>query len=504
MTHGSDYTVTHEDTSDIPYYGKVEISSERMILLREWLAEPRNASVDKTDWDYLNFVSHQMWPDEHIRDILETRASALLFHEAPAPVTLSSGLNPESTIAPAPEITSGLEPSKSLATVSTSVEPTNTTLSTDIPLDKEEEIRISKRLIRRVLTDALPVTGVQPVPIRKSDKKAHVDDVWSASLDRTTPNTEQLFGWPKHDRWTAYENSLTGPDGLLRKLTQVDKEGKLTLTHYVRIKEDTLALRGPQFLWRHGDIPGMAEKMPTLHHPVRTDHDKKERQQVPIDLADLRSLQEKNKSLLKYNNVLCHTTDILLELARRNTPAESADRAMINDTFKVATTTLENVMALHTASLQSHVTWERAQVMKRDTRKQCSTLLPHKAAAARLAPCDSDEHLFGSERSVLESDMKEITDDNKFVIFPGNASGFQTNAAAKAMPSFRRGAPTAGRGSGRGGGSRNNQSQRGRGPIQQKADTARADREKQQAAPPAGRGRGRGRGRGGPPQDRRN
>ena len=77
-------------------------------------------------------------------------------------------------------------------------------------------------------------------------------------------------------------------------------------------------------------------------------------EKVLIDIADLCKLHDTNKQLLQYTNVLCHTTDILLQLAKGHMSADSEDVLHIEDTFKVAMATLENTVALQIVAHMSH------------------------------------------------------------------------------------------------------------------------------------------------------
>ena len=111
-----------------------------------------------------------------------------------------------------------------------------------------------------------------------------------------------------------------------------------------------------------------------------------------------------------YNNVVCHTSDILLELARRHIPEGIPDRELMNDAFFIGREATQNVMATATANHQSHVTFERLLLLNRDTRPQMKNLGERLLAQARVFPSDSDDYIFGTQHTKLEQDMKDLID----------------------------------------------------------------------------------------------
>ena len=436
-----------------------EILEERMRQVQEHLQKPENDCYDRSDLLMMNFLGQSLFPDDYVRNIILQRRTGLLpaarpqvEHQA-GPVFIGTSTTTAPPVLSFAPGHSGIQMPAYAPAISTAHVASNSsahqaasTVTTE-PLDKEEEIKMSKARIKRVLTQALPITGAQPVKIKNEDKRAVVADDWSSSLDNASQETEEMWGWPQHARWKLYDAALTGKEGCLRRQKEVDKEGKLPITRYIRIQDDVVATRGPKFTWRHGDLPGMGDKVPPHTHPIRTQKaTETERRQVTVDIADLRLLNERNKQQLKYTNVLCHTTDILHKLAQRNTDSGSADRQLIEDTLKVAKSTLENVLGAQTAQHMSHIIYERGLAMQRDNRRPVMSLLPHKAASARLAPHDSDEFLFGSERETLEKDIKDLQEDQKHVFLqpPQSWSASQVSKV-QAQNSFQK-APTAAKG----------------------------------------------------------
>ena len=119
---------------------------------------------------------------------------------------------------------------------------------------------------------------------------------------------------------------------------------------------------------------------------------------------------------MHYTNILCHTTDVLHQLAVRNTAPAIADRELIEDTLFVAKRTSNNMMGSQVSTNLNHVIYERHLALNRDDRKEVLQLYKSKQAKAHLAPYDSDDFLFGSERDVQEQDIKDKREDNKQVV----------------------------------------------------------------------------------------
>ena len=59
--------------------------------------------------------------------------------------------------------------------------------------------------------------------VRKESKKAQVKEQWSTYLDGSSRDKDDLLGWLKHERWDAFQNSLTGTDGMLHELSHIDR-----------------------------------------------------------------------------------------------------------------------------------------------------------------------------------------------------------------------------------------------------------------------------------------
>ena len=64
---------------------------------------------------------------------------------------------------------------------------------------------------------------------------------------------------------------------------------------YNRIPEAFLDIQGPSYQWKHGVIPGMGVKPPTLAFPVEPHKDSKDPKCVTAELADLRALHAQNR-----------------------------------------------------------------------------------------------------------------------------------------------------------------------------------------------------------------
>ena len=82
----------------------------------------------------------------------------------------------------------------------------------------------------------------------------------------------------------------------------------------------------------------------------------------------------------------------------------------------VQVTTSNNMMRSQVSTNLNHVIYERHLALNRDDRKEVLQLCKSKQAKARLAPYDSDDFLFGSERDVQEQDIKDKREDNKQVV----------------------------------------------------------------------------------------
>ena len=212
--------------------------------------------------------------------------------------------------------------------------------------------------LRRVL-QALPLVGTQPVKARAEVEKKDVSK-WPASMGAPAKVKEDILGWPKHPRWTEFDELLTGPSGYLRDPAHVAKEQTLDMRIYNRIPDKFVAVQGPSHQWKHGVVPGMGVKPPTIPYPVDPHANKKEPSSVTVDLADLRAIHARNRKLLEYVNVVCHTSDILLQLANTHVPEHLvAERKLMQDVFEVGRDATQNIMATTTASHHSHVIYER-------------------------------------------------------------------------------------------------------------------------------------------------
>jgi len=274
---------------------------------------------------------------------------------------------------------------------------------------EKKDVRIR---LRRVLRAGLATVGLTAAKARKDTEKKDVE-VWPSIMGLPPKEKEELLAWPKHDRWQRHEDSLSGPEGSLRTPTNIEKERYLGLNRYNRVPDTLMPLQGPPYQWRHGVIPGMGVKPPTLEHPLRADPERKEPKTVEIDLADLRSLHARNRRMIEYINAVCHTSDILMECASRFIPEGVPERDIMNDAFQIGREATQNVLATGVANHQSHVIFERLLLESRDPRKQVTYLDSRTRAAARVRPANSDTHILGAEYVTLEKDIKDFIDSNK-------------------------------------------------------------------------------------------
>ena len=262
------------------------------------------------------------------------------------------------------------------------------------------------------LEAGLATVGVTAVPARKDLEKNDVGK-WPSVMGAPPKDKEEILGWPKHDRWQRHEDSLTGPEGSLWKPVNVERERNLGLTKYNRVPDNLMPIQGPLYQWRHGVIPGMGVKPPTLEFPLMAAQDKKDPKTVTVDLADLRSIHARNRRMLEYGNAICHTSDILMELASRYIPEGVPERAIMNDAFQIGREATQNVLATGVANHQSHVIFERLLLEQRDTRKSVLNLDSRLKAQARVMPSNSDTYILGAEYTKLEKDLKDHVDSNK-------------------------------------------------------------------------------------------
>ena len=288
----------------------------------------------------------------------------------------------------------------------------------DTAPDREQELKNIKAKLRRVLLRGLPLIGAKAVELKPEEKRAHVADSGHHTLDGSAQQKELLWGWPQHPLWRKHEDALIGTEGRLNKQDHVDKESKLTNLDYIRIDSETIARKGPTFLWRHGEMPGKSDKLPTNADPMdyTQGDNQKERSTTSVKRADLRNLYYRNLTLTKYTNVMCHGTDLLHKLAARNTKPDSPDRELFEDTLFIMKRTLDNMLGATVASGVSHNVYERLLAQERDNRRTVFKLDPFKLARARLAPIDSDTFIFGTQRTVLKDHIKEKIDEKKHVV----------------------------------------------------------------------------------------
>ena len=66
------------------------------------------------------------------------------------------------------------------------------------PTDTDSKHEKERGLIRRILKEGLPLTGVQPIRIQSEPKRAVLKNTWHKSLDGTSNEPEAKLGWPLH------------------------------------------------------------------------------------------------------------------------------------------------------------------------------------------------------------------------------------------------------------------------------------------------------------------
>ena len=123
------------------------------------------------------------------------------------------------------------------------------------PTDPEKKKKKVRLRLRRVLLEGLPLVGVQALVARKEKDEKDEVDPWHSTMDAPPPEPDSILGWPQHNRWAAYEASLTGPTGALLKHHNLKKEQTMSASCYCRVSESALVLLGPTYQWQHGVIP---------------------------------------------------------------------------------------------------------------------------------------------------------------------------------------------------------------------------------------------------------
>ena len=270
------------------------------------------------------------------------------------------------------------------------------------------------------MSSSRDLTDVQPVWIYQESERATVPDAPS-SLDNAVAPTQSLYGWLVHQLWEAHEEALlakiykaTSEPGTRRQQAQITKEKARSSVEYLRIPAAITTVKGLKFMRRNVRMPGKAVQVATAQGPLcYSDAPKTEKKPITVKLDVLRVLNERSRLLMHYTNILCHTTDVLHQLAVRNTAPAIADRELIEDTLFVAKRTSNNMMGSQVSTNLNHVIYERHLALNRDDRKALLQLCKSKQAKARLAPYDFDDFLSGSELDVQGQDIKDKREKNK-------------------------------------------------------------------------------------------
>ena len=405
-------------------YSAAEILAHRVRMVIQFAkAEDPNSDFDITDPVTCKLLP-SLFPDEVVVADLRSQeprppTGALL---PPAPAAAVSA-----TVSAPP----AAQPVAALATAQASrvIVPDE---DTPEPEDTEAAKKRFKSRLKHVLKDGLPLTGVSPAVIKPEVRRAKAPEDEDFSLSGTPKPKEDLLGWPQHKLWRSHNEALTamGEGALRDPKRQLDAES-WTLQDYVRIDDTTMARQEPAFLWRHGKMSGDDIKMPKTADPLHVSQTG-ERKTVTVKLADLRTLNSRNRQLVQYTNVLCHSVDILHQLAIKS--ADSLDlesRTLTEDTLCIAKRTLNNMMGCQVATNLSHVMYERHLLLDRDVRREMPTLKSQYKAQAMMAPNDSSTYVFGSERFALEKHIKDHLDDQKRPVYTQSRPQAEKTPAAK-------------------------------------------------------------------------
>ena len=396
-----------------------------------------------------------------------------------------------------------------------------------------------KRVIRNVLINGLALTGIEPAQVSIESSRAQQEP------DRGEAEKSDLLGWPKHKRWSALEDSFFrkealqmpgNPDknvkpytlrqGIMRdKKVIKDEQENFTAARmvYVRVPQKLLPLSNKSYYFHHGPLPGSgstkltAGKPPSILEPCKRKGGKAEdaERRLTVGLKDLRTLQDRTRSTLRYLNVISHSLDIMgrIALGDKDAPGTAipredlattsveVDQLLARDTLAVCREALSDAMALNFANEHSHTIVERSLVLVGDAQPEKDFIDDQKLSAARLAPNDSDTYLFGSEKSELEELWKVAKKDKRPVVSAltvtkpdpqPSSSGTQSFPQSFRSPlaSSRPGQKKKGSGYGRGYNQGNGQQQGNQNNQNNRRDSDQGHQ--------GGRGRGRGgKGRGG-------
>ena len=405
-------------------YSAAEILAHRVRMVIQFAhAEDPSSDFDITDPVTCKLLP-SLFPDEVVVADLRSR-------EPCPPPGASLPPAPAAAVSAAVPGPSATQPAATLAAAQASrvIVPDE---ETPEPEDAEAVKRRFKARLKHVLKDGLPLTGVSPAVIKPEVRRAKGPEDEDFSLSGTPKPKEDLLGWPQHKLWRSHNEALTAPgDGALRDPKRQSDAESWTLQDYIRIDDLTMARQEPAFLWRHGKMSGDDLKLPKTADPLHISQTG-ERKTVTIKLADLRTLNSRNRQLVQYTNVLCHSVDILHQLAIRS--ADSLDlesRTLTEDTLCIAKRTLNNMMGCQVATNLSHVMYERHLLLDRDVRRELPTLHAQYKAQAMMAPNDSSTYVFGSERFALEKHIKDHLDDQKRPVYTQSRPQAEKTPAAK-------------------------------------------------------------------------
>ena len=296
------------------------------------------------------------------------------------------------------------------------------------PTDTDSKHAKERGLIRRILKEGLPLTGVQPIQIQAESKRAVLKNTWHKSLDGTSNEPEAKLGWPLHqavaDTREAIYTKLT--DHAVSKKEQEAKLSKLD-----RIPEAILPSPGHDFYWATGPDPGWDKEKAKDPYPLVLKNAPSA--SVLVDRADLSSRNSRDKESVKVANVVAHGIDIMHKLAEKHLPP-GADRDLFSDTLELVRDAAAKLLVNTQASVISNTVFERHQTMARDDKVHLNALHEAKKAKARLGPVDSENFIFGSARLTLEADLKAAREAKGYYVVQQASTSRPQNSPHK--PSF--------------------------------------------------------------------
>ena len=382
--------VTHPATA----FTKAQIDARRLKLVFEYIRSDNTGGWNLKDPTHREFVG-ELFDDKVVTTDLE--------------------INPP-------------KPPASATTAELAASPTKAPGTSDTPEPAATDAKHAKErgLIRRILKEGLPLTGVQAVRIQPDSKRAVLKNTWHKSLDGTSSEPEAKLGWPLH-RMVADTR-----EAIYEKLTDhavTKKEQEAKLTKFDRVPETILPTSGHDFYWTTAPDPGWDKDRPKDPYPLILKNSPNP--VVMIDRADLTNRNTRDKESVKVANVVAHGIDIMHELAERHLPP-GADRDLFSDTLEIVRDAAAKLLINTQASVISSAVFERHQTMARDDKVQLNSLHEAKKAKARLGPVDSDDYVFGSARLTLEADLKAAREaKGYYLVQQPSTSGRPQNSGQK-------------------------------------------------------------------------